>query len=295
MMADTIVAVIGIHKEMSDTEDSLSNVASLHIDNDLSEKIASSIVTSKGGRVVGQIRGNLIVEIPIAEAKCLKDIQEQMSDKTYMTPSIGVGANMEEAQMAFQYADKNTPGHIKVYDSEVMQSIDTGQDFAAANPDDKVRKAEGDDDFNPISDEEKLKVKLALEMIRQNKPLFDQMKQQAPEVYAGIVGIVSSLQLIFQEEKVRRDQKVAEVIQNLANAMQQKRDQKNNQDRTDIISNLDIDKQLNEEHSMEQFHAKRNEQLGKDKQSRKKAKKYAQKVGHTNPEFFHRLAKAFKV
>jgi hypothetical protein len=292
-MPENIIAVIGIHKDLSDTEDSLSNVAAIHIDNDLAEKIASSIVASKGGRIVGQIRGNLIVEIPIAEAECLKDIQEQMMDKSHISSSIGVGSSMEEAQMAFRYADKNSPGHIKVYDTDVMQSIDIDQDFAAANPDDKVRKSE--DDFNPISDDEKLKVKLALEMIKQNKPLFDQMKQQAPEVYAGVVGIISSLQLILQEEKVKRDQKVAEVIESLANAMQQKRDEKNKKDTHDIIGNLDIDKQLNDSHQMEQLHARRKEDLEKDKISRKKAKKYAQKVGHPNPEFFHRLAKAFKV
>lgn len=293
-MSDKLIAVIGIHKDLSATHDSLSNVAVLENDNKLAERIASSAVTSRGGKVVGEIRGNLIIEIPMAEAEVLKEIQEDISEKCSMHPTIGVGSDMSEAQMAFNYADKNTPGHIKVYDHEVAGSIDTEQDFAAANPDDKVRKSEGDD-YNPISPEEKLKVKLALEMIKKNKPLFDQMKQQSPEVYAGIVGVINSLQLIFKEEKIKRDQKVAEVIQNLANKMQQKRDEKIGKDKNEIISNLDIDKQLNEQQDKAEFHEKRNEILAKDKVSRSKAKKYAEKIGHNNPEFFHQLAKAFKV
>ncbi len=294
-MSDNLIAVIGIHKDLDSAKDNLSNIASLHNDNKLAERIATAIVTSKGGKLVGEIRGNLVVEVPMNEAECLREIQEQISEKCNIQPTIGVGSDMTEAQMAFKYAETEAPGHIKVYDSEVAQSINTQQDFAAANPDDKVRKAEGDDDYTPISDEDKLKVKQALQMIKNNKPLFDQMKQQAPEVYAGVVAIVSSLQMIFQEEKIKRDQKVAEVIQNLADAMQQKRDQKNNEDRTGIITNLDIDNQLNEEQKAEEFHNKRRDMNEKDKRSRSKAKKYAGKVGHSNPEFFHRLAKAFKV
>jgi hypothetical protein len=288
---DNVFAVFGLHKELDSVNDNVSNLTDEVKDNKLAEKIVEQGISHATGKVIGMVRGLMVVELSVENASALKDIQQQIVDQGIDPVSVGVGSTIEEAQMAYEYCEKNMHGQIKVYDNEVMSDIEkeAGNLTAAA----EVKKAEGDD-FNPISDEEKMSIKQALDQIKQNKQLFDQIKQQSPEVYAGVVGIVNSLALMLKEEKVKKDQKVAQVISNLANAIQEKRDRKNVQDKDSIINELNVKDQLDKDVDWDRYEETRRKGKEEDKASRAKAKDYAKKVGHTNPEFFHQLLKAFK-
>ncbi len=288
---DSVVAVFGLHKELDSVNDNVSDLTNEVKDNKLAEKIVEQGVSHAAGKVIGMVRGLMVVELSVDNAQALKDIQQQIVDQGIDPVSVGVGSTIEEAQMAYEYCQKNMYGQIKVYDNEVMSDIEkeAGNLTSAA----EVKKAEGED-FNPISDEEKMSIKQALEQIKQNKQLFDQIKEQSPEVYAGVVGIVNSLALMLKEEKVKKDQKVAQVISNLANAIQEKRDRKNVQDKDSIINELNVKDQLDKDVDWDRYEETKNKSRADDKASRAKAKDYAKKVGHTNPEFFHQLLKAFK-
>lgn len=288
---DNVFAVFGLHKELDSVNDNVSDLTNQVKDNKLAEKIVEQGISHAAGKVIGMVRGLMVVEVSVDNADVLKDIQEQIADQGIDPVSVGVGSTIEEAQMAYEYCQKNMYGQIKVYDNEVVSDMEkeAGNLTTAA----EVKKAESDD-FNPISDEEKLTIKQTLDQIKQNKQLFDQIKEQAPEVYAGVVGIINSLALMLKEEKVKKDQKVAQVIANLANAIQEKRDRKNVEDKDSIINELNVKDQLGKEVDLDRYNETIQKTREKDKASRAKAKEYAKKIGHTNPEFFHQLLKAFK-
>jgi len=288
---DNVFAVFGLHKDLDSVNDNVSDLTNHVKDNKLAEKIVEQGISHAAGKIIGMVRGLMVVELSVENASSLKDIQQQIVDQGIDSVSVGVGSTIEEAQMAYEYCQKNMYGQIKVYDNEVMSDIEkeAGNLTTAA----EVKKAEGDD-FNPISDEEKMSIKQALDQIKQNKQLFDQIKEQSPEVYAGVVGIVNSLALMLKEEKVKKDQKVAQVISNLANAIQEKRDRKNVQDKDSIINELNVKDQLDKDVDWDRYEETKQKSRADDKASRAKAKDYAKKVGHTNPEFFHQLLKAFK-
>jgi hypothetical protein len=288
---DNVFAVFGLHKDLDSVNGNISDLTNEVKDNKLAENMVEQGISRVAGKVIGMVRGLMIVELSVDNAEALKDIQQQIVDQGIDPVSVGVGSTIEEAQMAYEYCEKNMHGQIKVYDNEVVSNIEkeAGNLTTAA----EVKKAEKDE-FNPISDEEKMSIKQALDQIKQNKQLFDQIKEQSPEVYAGVVGIVNSLALMLKEEKVKKDQKVAQVISNLANAIQQKRDRKNVQDKDSIVNELNVKDQLDKDVDLDRYEETKRKSKEDDKASRLKAKDYAKKVGHPNPEFFHQLLKAFK-
>lgn len=211
-MSSSIVAIIAIHDSLESLPNDLDLLAQKTKKFEYAQHIIDTLVASKGGRIIGQVHGSEIVELPIEAAEVLREIHERLQDDVGIKPEIGVGENSHQAAEAVAFAKENAPGSIKVYSPEMTdeESESVKDPEVAVGPDDVMAKSE--QPYQSVSPEDKQKIGQTLAMIQQNKELFDQMKQQSPEVYASIVGVVQSLTAMIEHDKIAKEQVLVDMI-----------------------------------------------------------------------------------
>lgn len=212
-MIDEIVVVFGFSDAQAQEQD-VDVIAEAHKKLESARRMIFSLITSKGGRAIGQVHGNEIVVVPVEQSSVVKEVHERLMDELGIANTIGVGEDAKEAMKALDYAKKAAPGTIKVYsgtmgDDELNvnpQSVATGEQ------DQPMQKSEK---YVPVSQDEKTQIAQILNDVNANKPVFDSLAQQAPDVYANVVSVVQSLALILQQDKKAQEDHIAKMIQKI--------------------------------------------------------------------------------
>lgn len=287
-----IIAVVGIHDSIDRLPNDLAEVAEKAKNYEMARKMVSTLSSSKGGKVIGLIEGNEIVELPMDGAEVLKEIHRRLKSELGLEAEIGVGEDSAEALKALKYAKEHAPGSIKVYrpefEHEESSKISDGlsEDIKQA-----INKSEK---YQPIEEDERKQIAQIIMMLQDNKEMFDQMKDQAPEIYQGIVSLVQSITGILQYDKVAREQYLAEMVKKI-NDQVQKEKQKTMKGHAKKIDgqvkkeSKKIDKEKEDRLSdLQDVHHKMHVSRRRD------AQRFAEENGHDDPQFLMRLLSAFR-
>jgi hypothetical protein len=289
-----VIAIVAIHDSLESLSNDVELVAQKAQKFEHARHIVDTLVTSKGGRVIGQVQGNEIVELPIDAAEVLREIHERLQEEVGIKAAIGVGEDSQQAAEAVAFAKENAPGSIKVYSPEMTEesSESVKEPEVAVGPDDVMAKSE--QPYQSVSPEDKEKIGQTLAMIQQNKPLFDQIREQSPEVYASIVGVVQTLTQIIQYDKVAKEQAVVQMLEEINEHVRKEKAKKVKGHAKEINSHI---KRHMKSQSKEQLEAEAG--LGDNAQKmhslkRKNARDFAKENGHDDPEFLLKLLNAFR-
>jgi len=240
-MLNDIVIVFGLqeHQPINDDVDSIAEQNKLY---DNARRLIFSSISSKGGRIVGQIHGNEIVTIPIDQSEVIKEIHKRLIDELGFPCSIGVGENVEQAVEALDCAIEKMPNTIKVYSSEMNQeSTETSED---------IHKSEN---YAPVFNEDRVKIAQILQSLQQNKDLFDQIAQQSPDIYAGIVSVVQSLTAMLQEYKEAKQSHIKDLINKINRHLSNHHKKQTKKYTKEIQKELDSHYKDKEEENREKF------------------------------------------
>lgn len=209
-----IVVVFGI-QNASPNQNDVEFLAEKHRQYESARRLIFSLVSSKGGRIIGQINGDEIVVLPINQAEVIKEIDERLTKEVKLNATIGVGEDSQQAKEALDYAHENAPGTIKVYRPDMNAEKELAVkplDVATSEQDVPMQKSES---YVAISDDEKKQIAQILASVQQNKQTFDQLQAQAPEAYAAIVSVIQSLVLMVQEDKKAKEEHIAKMIEKI--------------------------------------------------------------------------------
>lgn len=290
-----IVAVVSIHESSDKLPNSLDDVAEKAKSYDMARKLVSTLSASKGGRIIGMIEGNEIVELPISAAEVLKEIHQRLKEEIGLDCEIGVGEDSREAFEALRYAKRHSEGSIKVYrpEFEAEESSESHEisDGLSNDIKESIHKSE---DYQPLEEEDKKKIAQILMIIQDNKQMFDQMKQQAPEVYGGIVSLVQSISAILQYDKVARDQHLAEMIGKINEQVQKEKQKTMKGHGKEIDRNIKKQSKVQEKKKSEDSDAISRLFMKKQALARNNATQFAEDNGHDDPQFLVRLLSAFR-
>lgn len=201
-------------------------------------KLAHALVSQASGDIVGHIKGDVIAELPVENAEVLKEICKRIRHEIGFVCTIGVGDDTREASIALQDAQKNKK-NIKVFTKDLNEDEKT----VAIGPDDKIYKAE---DYKPIENLDKEKLRQAVALLSQNKDLFDQVKQSAPDLYEAITAVSLSLAEIVHADKERKQKESDEMV-NTINKHLETNNQKYKEEKEQIINEI-ILKLIQENH-----------------------------------------------
>lgn len=215
-MIDEIVVVFGFTDAQAEEQD-VEVIAETHRKLESARRMIFSLVTSKGGRAIGQVKGTEIVVIPVEQSDVVKEVHERLSDELGIANTVGVGEDAKQAMEALDYAKKNAPGSVKVYTATMEKDGDgdgvKNQSVATGEQDMPIQKSEK---YVPISQDEKMQIAQILQNVQVNKQVFDQLRAQAPDVYANIVSVVQSLALMLQQDKKNQEDHIAKMIQKIS-------------------------------------------------------------------------------
>lgn len=156
-----------------------------------------SKVMQKGGFIIGQIRGDVIAEIPMESVDVLTEVKDFIKDLGQMKCNIGVGESSYEAKKALLFAIEHSKS-IKIYEA----GIDKTEDKQKQQPDDqRILKSE---EFEPI---EKKLVHI-VQTLAENKDLFNKIKEASPALYASLVAIVAMTGKLVEKNKSDTNNKI---------------------------------------------------------------------------------------
>lgn len=287
-----VVVIFGIQTPEL-LNDDVDAIADQHQTYESARRLIFALTSSKGGRVIGQIHGNEIVTIPVEQAEVIREIHSRIRDELNIPCSVGVGEDADQATQALEYGQKNAPDSIKVYTKEMTEeeSLGTKPQDVAEGEQDRIAKSQN---YVPVSDEEKLKIALILKTMKKNKPLFDQLMQEAPDVYASVVSVAQSLAVMLQEDKRSREEHVAEMIGKINDHLNRHTQRAAGKQGKQIQK--EIDKKYKEKSKRDQENDKSIAKISTEKRKDrlKDAREYAAKTGHHSPEFLAKLLSAFK-
>lgn len=289
-----IVAVIALHDSLESLPNDVDLVAEKAKKFEYARHIVDTLTTSKGGRVIGQIQGNEVVQLPIEAAEVLREIHEHLQNDVGIKPEIGVGEDSHQAAQAMAFAKENAPGSIKVYspDMEEESSESVKEPEVAVGPDDFIAKAE--QPYQSVSPEDKQKIGQTLAMIQQNKELFDQMRQSSPEIYASIVGVVQSLTQMIEHDKIAKEQVLVDMIDQINKQMKKEKAKKikGHAKKIDQHIKRHVKAQSKEDEETIQGLTENSQKM--HSLNRKNAHDFAKKNGHDDPEFLLKMLNAFR-
>jgi hypothetical protein len=287
-----VIACVNIHDSLESLDKDIDLIAQKAKKYEYARHIVDTLVSSKGGRVVGQVQGNEIVEIPVESADILKVIHERIHSDIGLKVEIGVGEDSHQAAEAVAFAKEKAPGSIKVYspDMEEETSESVKEPEVAVGPDDLMAKSESKQ-YQAIDPEDKQKIAQTLAMIQQNKELFDQMRQQSPEVYASIVGVVQTLTEIIKYDKIAKEQALVEMIEKINNEVKKEKDKKIKGHAKDIERHIKRNLKRVSKEEEEKLRALSENYRKMRTLRRAEAKDFAKKNGHDAEFLFHLLNK----
>ena len=288
-----IVAIIALHDSLQESDNDLNAIAEKAARYEQARRIVTTLSSSKGGRIIGLIQGNEIVELPIEAAEVLREIHERLNTELNIKPEIGVGEDSQQANKALEYAKKSAPGTIKVYkpDMEEESSLSVKEPEVAVGPDDIVKKSE--DQYNPVSQGDKEKIAQTLALVQHNKDLFDQMQQQAPEAYQGVVSVIQSLALILQQDKIAKEQQLVEMLDKLNEQVKKERENKAKGQKKKFDKQIKRHGKVQDKEKQESHDKAFDVAHKKHARGRKDAQEFAAQNGGDH-KFFHKLLNAFR-
>lgn len=288
-----IVAIVAVHDSIESIDNDLDLIAQKTQKYEQARRLVETLAASKGGRVIGMVQGNDIVELPIEAAEVLKEIHHRLKEELNIHTEIGVGEDSKQATEALKYAQENAPASIKVYDPDMNEELSephVEEQSVAVGPDDVMTKSER---YQAITPEDKQKIGQTLMIIQQNQPLFQQMKQQSPEVYQSIVGVVQSLTEIIQQDKINKEQDLVQMVEQINKEMKKRKKKKVNKDKSEINRHIKRHSKLIGKEAEEQDEAHKQKMQDKHKSDRQNASNFAHENGH-DPIFLHKLLNAFR-
>lgn len=286
-----IVVIFGL-QDPNVIERDVADIAEKHNQYEYARRIIQSVTASKGGRIIGQLKGNEIVTLPVDQAETVKEIHQRLAEEAHCPCSVGVGEDAKQALEALQYADANAPDTIKVYDFHMSEGadLDVKPQTVAEGEQDIVKKSEK---YIPVSDDQRVKVAQILNEVQQNKDFFDQLKQQSPDVYASIVSVVQSLTAIMQGDKEAKEKHVAKMIEKINKQLDNHSGKKHEKVAKEIQRAIDKEgdekykKDKEEGMKLHKLHSQNHRDRVKD------AQEFAKKTG-SDPEFLGGLIGAFR-
>lgn len=162
---------------------------------DTATRIVHVLISQAAGDILGQVKGDIIAELPVDNVECLREIVDQIAHTLPLRCNVGVGEDSRCAMAALKQG-KAEKKPIKVYTKELGdQPVEKSEDLSKAD----------EPDFQPIDHLDKQKLEAAVQSLQQNKPLFDQMKQSAPELYQAVVAVAMSLAEIVEADKESKE------------------------------------------------------------------------------------------
>lgn len=215
-MIDEIVVVFGFSDAGSEEQD-VELIAETHRKLEGARRMIFSLITSKGGRAIGQVHGKEIVVVPVEHSDVVKEVHERLADELGIANTVGVGEDAKQAMAALSYAKDAAPGSIKVYSATMA---DDGDGEMNIKPESVVTGEQGvpvqkSEKYVPISQDEKTQIAQILQAVQANKQIFDALQQQAPDVYASVVSVVQSLATMLAEDKKDQEDHIAKMIQKI--------------------------------------------------------------------------------
>jgi len=265
-MIDEIVVVFGFSDAQADKQD-VEVIAEMHRKLESARRMIFSLVTSKGGRAIGQLHGNEIVVVPADQSSVVKEIHERLSDELGVANTVGVGEDAKEATEALNYARTAAPGSIKVYTPTMHDDgeLSIEPQSVAVGEQDKIQKSEK---YVPISEDEKMQIAQILQQVQANKQMFDQLQQQAPDIYASVVSVVQSLAGIMQQDKKNKEDHIAKMIAKITKYLQKQSAKQDEKYAKEIQRHIDRHSMKNESESRKKFKESSKRHIEKKKRER---------------------------
>lgn len=286
---DEIVVAFGIQNPNLPS-DNVEAIAEYHKQFEYARRLIFSLISSRGGRIIGQLGGDEIVTLPADQAGVIKEIHRRLWEEHHIPASIGVGEDSEQALLALDTAQEKDPGTIKVFNPEMEQSQEELKPLdVAVGERDQVAKSQR---YIPISQEDKQQIASILQSVQQNKQVFDQLMQQAPEVYAGIVSVIQSLTTIIQEDKKAQEEHIAKMIEKINTHLGRHTEKTKIQHTKDIQKEIDRHAGHADQKQEDARKAMFEAQSVRRKQSKEDAKEHAAATG-TDHKFMFNLLRAF--
>lgn len=216
----------------------LSEIKSQEKQFDTAMRLTHALISQASGEIVGHIKGDVIAELPVEDAEILKEICQRIKAEAKLACTIGVGDDTREASIALQDAQKNRK-NIKVFTKDLNEDEKT----VATSEDDKIYKAE---EFSPIDNLDREKLRQAVRLLSQNKELFEQVKQTAPDLHEAVTHVALSLAEIVHADKERK-QKESDKMVDTVNKHLETNNKKYREEKEQIINEI-IMKLIEENH-----------------------------------------------
>jgi len=183
---DKVVAIIRIYKDhLIDSEGDL--VARNQMVEEVG-KLCQSCASNHGGqstRIPASmgIGDAFKIEIDVQSVEIVRDIVEQAGDDMNVRLCAGVGHDIVEAKYAVENAEHEGPRSIKVYHPDMEESSE-----------------ESSEDMNKSEGGKSEAIKL-LDKIKASLPVFEQMKQERPELYQQAIVMMEGMIQAVAEQK----------------------------------------------------------------------------------------------
>lgn len=235
---DKVIAIIKINKPSLLTLDDVESIVSFNKLKEEAKEIIATKILNVNTRFLGTYNDDFIVEIPLESAEILKKIYEELQSNLEITPTIGVGNDIRQADIAVKWAFKNMPGRIKIYEpwmeedkKENTASIKEPQpkdlaieqqDKITHNSPEETHKSEPnennkidekkDDDFiandeGVLTEDSKKRLAIIVEMLKANSQTLESLREAAPEAYQAVLELVKSLYLVASHAKKQEQEK----------------------------------------------------------------------------------------
>jgi hypothetical protein len=223
-MSTKIIAIIGFDdgKVYRDVEDIKLQAQRL----ESATRVVHVLISQAYGQIIGQSKGDLICELPLDNAECLREICEEIR-RVPLRCCIGVADDSRKASLALIKARTDSTG-IRVYNIDMEpREFQKSEDLFKA---DKL-------DFKPLDSMDKEKLQGVVQTLQQNKGLFDQMREQAPDLYSAVTNVAMSLAEIVAADKEAHEAHKEDTV-NTINKHLEKNNEQYKQEREKMIGEI---------------------------------------------------------
>lgn len=147
--------------------------------------LIASLIAAKGGHVIGDYEGSVLVQLPIESIEVLKEIKERLHKEAGIRfSSIGLGESVSDALVAMKEAGKDNT--IKVFRPEMAEQEVEPQSVAVGGSDQPITKAE-------ITPDAQKMISNLVGSLNDHKDYVESLKQVNPEAYESIVEVMQAL------------------------------------------------------------------------------------------------------
>lgn len=160
---------------------------------EMATRLVYSELAACKGKVICEINGDIYFQLPVDEADALKIICQRLKDEERMWSRIGVGESVTQAEEAHEHLVFTEDFGIKVYE------------FKEIRKDEEPLVKADEDQWLNLDGSSTQKILQFLSVLKQNQPVIQQIAQMNPEIYQGIIGVVTSLSQIIELDKQSKD------------------------------------------------------------------------------------------